>query len=198
MHSDLYNTIQLYYSRERLISPGVCKQVLSFLGSIMNSGKKDVGHEMGERQEWRTPLKAVLDVCFLGFTINKLCSACVLWIICSPVLEWSRGVENDCLLICLPPMGRWLARRKLSTLECINSLGLIQWFWSLASSLPLSLAGWRSEDWREWRRQLKIHKRAENCGPLAGGSSKYGRCASREGVSSSKQLGPTAKHGICK
>ena len=71
MHSDLYNTIQLYYSRERLISPGVCKQVLSFLGSILNSGKKDVGHEMGERQEWRTPLKAVLDVCFLGFTINR-------------------------------------------------------------------------------------------------------------------------------
>ena len=58
-------------SRERLISPGVRKQVLSFLGSIMNSGKKDVGHEMGERQEWRTPLKAVLDVCFLGFTINR-------------------------------------------------------------------------------------------------------------------------------
>lgn len=54
-----------------LISPGVCKQVLSFLGSILSSGKKDVGHEMGERQRWRTPLEAVLDVCFLGFTINR-------------------------------------------------------------------------------------------------------------------------------
>lgn len=71
MHSDLHNTIQLSYPRERLIPPGVCKQVLSFLGSILSSGKKDVGHEMGEKQGWRTPLKAVLDVYFLGFTINR-------------------------------------------------------------------------------------------------------------------------------
>ena len=48
-----------------------CKQVPSFHGSILSSGKKDIGHEMGERQGGRTLFKAVLDVCFLGFTINR-------------------------------------------------------------------------------------------------------------------------------
>lgn len=57
MHSDLHNTIQLYYSRERLISPGVCKQVLSFHGSIMSSGKKILAMKWVKGRDGEHPSK---------------------------------------------------------------------------------------------------------------------------------------------